>query len=113
MKIVVPVAWREAVAAILTAMRHGTILVPKRPRNDWRNLDPRHYDTGLYATLAEILNSPGDLLGKKHDDMDQPGDCYSFTFRYHPPSARDEIDLYTKLNLMPDGRVVIIYSAHP
>jgi hypothetical protein len=112
MRTAIPGQWRKAVSAILHAAQRGTILVRQRPRNDWRNLDSQHFDAGLYAVLADALDVSGVLHGKKHTDMDEEGECYSFTFRYRPPSAKGELDLYTKINLMPDGQVVIVYSVH-
>jgi hypothetical protein len=112
MSIIIPQRWRTAVVAILDQPQEGTILLRKRPRREWSNLDDEHTEFGLYALLADELSVAGDLYGKVHTDMDEEGECYSFSFRYHPPSAKGEIELYTKLNLLPDGQVVIIYSAH-
>jgi len=111
MKTLIPESWRTKVAAILDQAQVGTIHIRERPRRDWENLDPEHYEIGLYVVLADALSAPGTLYGKKHT-MDEEGECYSFSFRYHPPSANGEIDLYTKLNLLTDGQVVIVYSAH-
>jgi hypothetical protein len=111
MSILIPESWRQDVAAILDQAVAGTILVRQRPRKDWENLDIEHYEAGLYVVLADALSAPGALFGKEHT-MEEDGECYSFTFRYRPPSANGEIELYTKLNLLPDGQVVIIYSAH-
>ena len=107
----IPEQWRQQVAAILEAAQLGTIIVTIRARHDWRNLDNEHYESGLYSLLAEELRVSGAIYGKRHT-MDEAGECYSFTFLYQPPSATGPITLYAKLNLLPDGQVVIIYSAH-
>jgi hypothetical protein len=112
MSIRIPEDWRKAVAPILHQGLDGTIQMPREARRRWLNLDTKHYDQALYSLLAHELEKPGDIYGKNHT-MNEEGECYSFSFRYHPPSANGPIDLYTKLNLLPDGQVVIIYSAHP
>jgi len=112
MSIIIPQRWRTDVAAILDQAQEETILLRKRPRREWFNLDDEHTEFGLYALLADELSIAGNLYGKVHTDMVEEGECYSFSFRYRPPTAEGEIELYTKLNLLPDGQVVIIYSAH-
>jgi len=112
MKILIPERWRQEVATILRASRRGTIIATTWAKSRWKNLDDAHYEAGLYALLAEQLSIEGDLYGKHELNMDEEGECYSFTFDYEPPSANAPVELYTKLNLLPDGQVVIIYSAH-
>ena len=111
MKIIIPERWRTDVVAILDQAQAGTIHVKERPRNDWENLDDSHFEAGLYAVLADALSVEGQLKGKKHT-MDEPGECYSFSFPYRIPATGGEIILYTKLNLLTGGQVVICYSAH-
>lgn len=112
MKIPIPLEWRTKVAGVLAHALPGTILLTIRAEKNWRNLDSAHQIAGLYALLAEELSVPTAIYGKKETGMDDEGECYSFTFQYFPPSAAGEIPLYTKLSLLPDGQVVIIYSAH-
>lgn len=111
-RVLIPERWRQAVATILRARLDGTIIATTRAKSTWKNLDDAHYEAGLYSLLAEQLSIEGPIYGKIEPDMDEEGECYSFSFRYHPPSAKGEIELYTKLNLLPDGQVVIVYSAH-
>jgi hypothetical protein len=111
MPIVIPEPWRTTVAEILRQQEAGTIEFNREGRRKWQNLDEKHYDAWLYALLVEQLSARGEIRGKKHD-MKPEGETYSFSFRYHPPSANGEIELYTKLSLLPGGQVVIIYSAH-
>ncbi len=111
MKIIIPQRWRTDVVAILDQAQAGTIIVKERPGNDWRNLDDSHFEAGLYDVLADALSVTGVLKGKEHT-MDEEGECYSFSFRYRVPATGGEITLYTKLNLLTGGQIVICYSAH-
>ena len=112
MRVLIPDPWRRRVATLLDQASPGTVFVRQRPRHDWQNLDHAHYDEGLRAVLSEALNVRTPVFGKRHF-MAEEGECYSFTFPYHPPSARGVVTLYAKLNLLPGGRVVVVYSVHP
>ncbi len=38
--------------------------------------------------------------------MDEEGETYEFFFTF------EGVNLYAKVNLLPDGKIIIIYSAH-
>lgn len=109
MLITIPKAWCDATALIL---RRGTsgreILIRRTAVQDWRAQTANAYDFTLIDAVSKALKVDG-LKGKKHD-MDEPGETYAFVFPYQADAG--QMPIYTKINLTPDGKVVIIYSAH-
>lgn len=110
----IPKTWLDPVIAILDGRGSaGLILVTKRARNNWANLDRDHYEVGLYAVLSEQLKHPERLLRPSRVvDMDDPGECYDFSFLYRPPNAAGDVELYAKINLLDGGLAIKVYSAH-
>ena len=53
----------------------------------------------------EALKQPN-LLGNQILEMDEEGEVYEFIF------VHESQHVYSKINLCPDGTVIIIYSAH-
>lgn len=55
--------------------------------------------------MASALEREG-VVGKKNTNMNEPGEVWAFWFHF-----RNE-KLYGKINLTPEGKIIIIYSAH-
>ena len=100
----VPEAWKQKVREILQTRDERFIRVRRRAREDWDMLFP-DYEHPLLDALIEVLSIP-ELAGRRVDQMEEPGEVYEFIFDY----CRRRI--YSKINLSPNGEVVIIYSAH-
>lgn len=58
----------------------------------------------MLAAISEALEEHGVVGGRKV--MDEPTETYAFFFFF------EKIKMYTKVGLMPDGTVVIVYSSH-
>jgi len=72
---------------------------------DWEALFPDTFLNDLYPAIAAALKSP-DLESKRVDNMAEPGVTFEFFFQHRNRK------LFGKICLQPDGRVIIIYSAH-
>jgi len=58
----------------------------------------------LFVTLEDTLSQP-EVYGSEKK-MDEDGIAYAFYFTF------EEQKMYAKVLLHPDGKVIIIYSAH-
>lgn len=101
----VPETWKQKVRDILRTGDENRIRVRGRARQDWAMMFPDHYDYPLLDALIEALEKP-DLVGRQVHTMEEPGEVYEFIFDYRKRRV------YSKINLSPDGEVVIVYSAH-
>ena len=85
-------------------MQH--IILVRRVRNDWQALFPEFsFDYELFDVLANALDDPS-LQGNQVTSMKEAGTTFEFIFRHKATPV------YSKINLLPDNTVVIIYSAH-
>lgn len=100
----IPIPWRKAVALILRDAKPGTVFIRQRARRDWASLTSCPFESVLREVLADALGTEG-LEGKQHY-MDEPGETYSFIFRY------ENFPVYAKIDLASRDQVVIVYSAH-
>jgi len=100
-----PESWRDRVRTILDAGNRKKIIVRQRALLDWSALFPSLFPGDLLNALSEALEDP-ELDGNQVFGMQEPGDVYEFIFSH----ANRRV--YTKVNLCPDGTVIIIYSAH-
>lgn len=82
----------------------SSIRVTVTARNDWALAFPDHWMQDLYGALTEAL-SASDIEGVRRA-MNEDGETYEFFFSHKATK------LYGKVNLLPNGKVVIIYSAH-
>ncbi|MBU6401495.1 MAG: hypothetical protein KGS61_14355 [Verrucomicrobia bacterium] len=105
MGITLPASWRSRVRAILDSGDRKKIIVRQRALRDWLILFPDLFPGDLPNALSEALEDP-ELEGVQVFGMQEPGEIYEFIFSH----ANRRV--YTKINLCPDGTVVIIYSAH-
>jgi hypothetical protein len=110
MVIPIPEAWRTRVAAILRRGSGKHILVTARATRDWESLTLDPFVCSLFSALVSALRT-SELEGRRVDGMAEDGETYAFVFRY-TTGAGIPVKVYAKLNLTPDGKVVIIYSAH-
>jgi hypothetical protein len=101
----VPEQWRTRVRFILDSGDRKKIVVRQRALNDWSALFPALFTCDLLSALSEALKD-SELAGNPVLFMEEPGETYEFIFSY---AARR---VYSKINLSPDGKIVIIYSAH-
>lgn len=102
----IPATWRDTVRTILKRGDMRNITLKTSARADWQDMFPNQgYDYQIFDTLAAALadsNIPGNLV----PTMKEPGTTYEFIFKHQ------SIPVYAKINLLPDNKVIIIYSAH-
>lgn len=72
---------------------------------DWSDMFPSLFAYDLLIALSDALDNP-DLPGQPVFGMQEAGEIYEFIFTH------TKRQVYTKVNLCPDGKVIIIYSAH-
>ena len=101
----VPEQWRLRVCFILDSGDRKSIAIRQRALNDWSALFPTLFTCDLLSALSEALREP-ELVGNQVMFMQEPGETYEFIFTYA------ERRVYAKVNLSPDNKLVIIYSAH-
>ena len=100
----IPSAWKGSVCAILRTADERKIHMVLAARNDWAATFPDEWHQNLYAALIDAL-SLTDIEGERKE-MNEAGETYAFFFMHN------NTKLYGKVNLLPDGQVLIIYSAH-
>jgi len=101
----IPSHWRTKVCTILDSNDRKHIILRHRAQKDWSDLFPNLFAGDLLIALSEALEQ-SDLVGNKIAGMDEPGEVYEFIFTCHSRH------IYSKVNLCPDGTMIIIYSAH-
>ena len=100
----IPEDWRRKVCAILQLGDGTKIAITQRARTDWYSIFPLLFSSDLYQAVIRALANQN-VEGKKVS-MNEAGEVYAFFF------SHENIPLYGKINLRPDGTAVIIYSAH-
>jgi hypothetical protein len=100
----IPDEWKTRVCDILRARDRSKITVRDVVWKDWESTFPNAWPDDLYNALEDALNAPRILGARKF--MDEAGETYAFLFEF------EEAPLFGKINLLPDGRVIIVYSAH-
>jgi hypothetical protein len=58
----------------------------------------------MLAAISDALDDP--LVVGARKAMDEPAETYAFFFSFK------DVKMYAKVGLLPDGTVVIVYSAH-
>ena len=101
----IPKRWRDTVREILESCDASRIVVTVRAKRDWEATFPLAFEFEMYMVLAEALKDEN-LEGKRVVGMTPPGEVYEFFFNHQ------DRKLYGKVNLLPNGKLVIIYSAH-
>jgi hypothetical protein len=102
----IPDHWRVSVLGILRTGDSAQILLTRRARLEWGALFPNQtFGYEIYDAFAAALANPS-LQGKQESGMDESGEVWAFIFHH------DGQPVYGKINLCPDGKIIIIYSAH-
>jgi len=101
----VPEQWRTRVCFILDSGDYKNIVIRKRALTDWSALFPSLFTCDLLSALSEGLKNP-ELISNQVLFMQEPGETYEFIFIYEGKHV------YAKINLSPDNKLIIIYSAH-
>ncbi len=105
----IPERWRTKVVKILRSREPNQFSATVQSRIDWAAAFPLfpddHWDEVRFATMASALESPS-AEGRLITGMKEPGETYAFWF-YHR-----NLKMYGKINLKPDGKVILIYSSH-
>lgn len=91
--------------AILDQGGMDRIIVRLRAIDDFQALFPGAFRCELFECLTAAL-ARDDLEGREVTTMKERGTVYEFIFDHR------QTKIYSKINLSPDGTVVIIYSAH-
>jgi hypothetical protein len=100
-----PEEWRKKVRQALSSGDNKRIQIRQRAVTDWSALFPELFSYQLLEVLCDALGD-SELIGNQVFTMDEPGEVYEFIFLYKKRY------IYSKLNLCPDGTIVIVYSAH-
>lgn len=103
--ILIPKNWRDAVCRILESFEASRIVVTHRAKSDWEATFPSSFFFEMYSVLADAMKDDK-LEGNRIYGMTPPGEVYEFLFMHQGRK------LYGKINLLPDGKIIIIYSAH-
>lgn len=101
----IPTNWKSQVVAILRSGNLNRILIRRRAQDDFQSLFPGAFRMDLLECLADALALDA-IEGRPVTGMNEPGTVYEFIFHHR------QTPIYSKINLCPDGTVVIIYSAH-
>jgi hypothetical protein len=104
MRTEIPEKWKKAVRDILLAVDYDRIDLKLRAHQDWEATFPFSSPYYLYLAIGKELELPVVLGARKK--MKEPGVACAFFF--HSEGRK----MYTKICLSPNGRLVIIYSAH-
>jgi len=101
----IPAFWRATVAAILVSGDSSAIITTQQADREWSAAFPDAWNYQRFEAMAEALALP--TYGRQLFDMAEPGEVWSFWFTF---SGRK---LYCKINLLPGGKIIIVYSSHP
>jgi hypothetical protein len=104
-ELAVPRPWRQAVIAALRSHDDERVRVTLAAQQDWAHTFPAAWPSQLAETLADALQDD-QLTGRQVQTMREIGETWEFMFHH------ERRLLYSKINLRPDGRVVIVYSVH-
>lgn len=101
----IPQSWRKQVIGILDHGSMDRVIVRLRAVDDFQALFPGAFRYELLECLSAAL-AHDDLEGREVTTMKEPGTVFEFIFDHR------QTKIYSKINLSPDGTVVIVYSAH-
>ena len=103
----IPKAWCKVVSEILRNGDENFIDWTHQSWLDWEATFSNEKDAWNYVrfdAMASALEQPN-VMGKSVQ-MRESGETYAFWF-YH-----DSVQMYGKINLRPDGKIILIYSSH-
>lgn len=101
----IPDEWKKSVREILRRAAPDSMLFTKKARRDWQITFPEAYSFECNDAISVHLSQP-QLTGKRISDMDEPGEVWAFWIFF------DRVKLYTKVNLRPNQKSIIVYSCH-
>jgi hypothetical protein len=102
----IPKEWKDAVCSVLKTQDLSKIEVTLRAAREWQATFPLAWSYELYDEISNYLKTDV-AVGKRVETMREPGTVYEFIFICKGRS------FYSKINLRPNGELLIIYSAHP
>lgn len=102
----IPDAWRQSVLSILASNDRNRIIWRRRPREETSAKFPNAWLSDFHSAMARTLRQTP-VTGKLILGMNEPGETWAFFTMFA------EHRLYAKINLLPDHRVIILYSLHP
>ena len=106
--VLIPPEWRTAVAGILRSGDRKRIHTTRESDRTWEAAFPSGEDAWDYVrfdAMAIALENPC-IQGQRITTMKEPGETYEFFFTH-----RNNL-MYGKINLKPDGKIILIYSSH-
>lgn len=104
MAALIPGDWKRKVRDALDSADPSRVLVRQRAAQDWSDTFPLAFPYEMLAAISDALDDPS--IGGGRKVMDEPSETYAFFFSF------EKVKMYTKVGLLPDGTVVIVYSAH-
>jgi len=102
---VIPVDWRQAVVRILLSDDSNSIIRTSQADSDWRHACPDAWPYQRHEAMAESLEKDG-VTGRHVTNMTPPCDAYEFWFNF------DRRKFLGKIGLLPNGKIIIIFSSH-
>jgi hypothetical protein len=100
----IPDDWKRRVRDALDSGDPSRVQVRKRASRDWSDTFPLSFQYEMLAAISDALDAPSVVGGRKA--MDEPTETYAFFFSFQ------KVRMYAKVGLLPDGTIVIVYSAH-
>lgn len=102
----IPTEWCRTVARILREGDRKKITTRWRSDIEWEALFPDDaWDFIRFEAMAKALEQPG-VCGLHITTMKEPGQTYAFWFHHR------STPVYGKINLLPNGQMLIVYSSH-
>lgn len=101
----IPNEWKAAVRSILQKNARNSIITRGRARLEWESAFPFSFPYERNEALIKALGDPL-LQGKRITGMKEAGEVWEFFAFY------EQRKVYIKINLLPNGKVIILYSAH-
>lgn len=102
----IPDEWKQKVRRILLRGEKRSIITTQRAQHEWAAFFPDAWEFDRNNAIATALNQ-ADIKGIQVFGMNPPGDVWEFFAAYQGRK------LYVKINLLPDGKIIFIYSVHP
>mgnify|MGYP001281232236 FL=1 len=102
--LLIPAAWRNAVIAILESGDKNRIISTETADRDWNAAFPHAFMFARHQAMAQALQA--DIHGRHIADMRPACDAYEFWFFF------DQSRVLGKIGLLPNGKIIIIFSSH-
>ena len=102
----IPDEWKQTVRRILLQGDKKNILTTQRALHEWAAFFPDAWEYDRNDAIASALAQPN-LKGVRVFGMKESGEVWEFFITYQRRK------LYVKINLLPNGKIIFIYSVHP